>query len=208
MQEIIKDQNRYSGMPDYIVVGDQQVLNTAKIRDGIRRFRKGMRNREGKKDRAQMEQLRFNLHKESEQNWETALDAACRWEAAHDLETSESGSNESSDSDDEVEAAEYVKMAKKKCKKGKKRSKGVPVDMVADAEDSIATLVDKVETNRRDIMDIKGEQEKLSACVKAWKDETSVTLNEILQAIKQPQQQQHAPGISDGVPSPCRLLPN
>ena len=60
-------------MPDFITVGNNQVPNQAKIVDGIRRFRKGMRNRLGEKDKSQQEHLRYNLHKDADLTWDHAL---------------------------------------------------------------------------------------------------------------------------------------
>ena len=80
VQDIKKSQNKYSGMPDtYQGPNNTNVVNKAKIADGIRRFCKGIRNRKGKKDKEQMKQLKYNLHREDDQTWENALDVAGRW---------------------------------------------------------------------------------------------------------------------------------
>ena len=61
MQVIVNDQNRFSGMPDKITVGGQEVDNDAKVKDGIRRFTTGMRDRRGKKNRSLKESMDFGL---------------------------------------------------------------------------------------------------------------------------------------------------
>ena len=186
MQEIIKDQNRYSSMPEYVTINNTRVKNATKIKDGIRRFRKGIRNRKGQKDRGQQEHMRYNLHKDEDLTWENALEVACRWEAAHDVATSSSSDSESSSSEDQLEVVEAKKNKKKEKKKGKSKKKSSSIATVEEVG-AIATLVDKVETNAREIKGVKSEQERLAANVTTWKNETSSTLNEILQAVKQPQ---------------------
>ena len=124
VQDIKKSQNKYSGMPDtYQGPNNTNVVNKAKIADGIRRFCKGIRNRKGKKDKEQMKQLKYNLHREDDQTWEHALDVAGRWEAANDYGSSSSASSSSSeddDNEDEVEAVTSSRKSKKSKKKGKK----------------------------------------------------------------------------------------
>ena len=200
MQEIIKDQIRYSGMPEYVTVGEAQVKNVTKVKDGIRRFRKGIRNRKGQKDKGQQEHMRYNLHKDEDLTWENALEVACRWEAAHDVASNSSSSSSSGgSSEDEMEAIENKKKGRKDKKRGKPKRKDV-----AAAVEEVASLADKVETNAREIKGVKSEQERLTANVTSWKEETSSTLNEILHAVKQNQRQpafnqyqQSAPGYGN-----------
>ena len=195
MEEIIKDQNRYSGMPDYIGTGNQKVENMTKVKDGIRRFVSGIRTRKGKKNSDQQRHLRYSLMKDSDMTWENALDIAIRWEGANEGGLSHSSSNDSSSasSDEEVDALAEGKGCKsksKKKKKGKKREKEAPSVI-------IATLSERVETNARDIRGIKNAQERMDANIASWKEETRATMDEILQIVKpQPQQEfsQHQAG--------------
>ena len=83
MQQIIKVQNKYSGIKDHHTVGAVQVVNVSKIQDGIRRFKKGIRNKEGLKDKSQIRRLQYNLHKTADLTWENALEVTSRWEAAN-----------------------------------------------------------------------------------------------------------------------------
>ena len=172
------------------------------MREGIRQFRKGIRNRKGKKDKEQTRQIKYNLHKEADLTWENALDVACRYEAAHDLSSDSSASSSSSSEeekekdDDLVDALSDKK--KKRSKKSKKKSSKVGA---VEHNEFIATLADKVEINARDIKGVKSAQERLDTNVTEWKNETSSRLDnqssalaEILKEVRgnrqQPQQQQ------------------
>lgn len=191
MQDIIKDQNRYSDL-----------AGEAKVKDGIRRFRNGIRNRRGKVDKKLKTQLRYNLHSETDMTWEKAVDIANRWEAAHDgpsSETSESSSDSDGANDEEVEAVTSKKKRGKRPSKKDRRKDSViaavsdDVAILTERVDHMATMSDKVEANAREIKGVKSENERMAANVTMWKDETSATLQEILQACKTNQQPQYQP---------------
>ena len=214
VQDIKKSQNKYSGMPDtYQGPNNTNVVNKAKIADGIRRFCKGIRNRKGKKDKEQMKQLKYNLHREDDQTWEHALDVAGRWEAANDYGSSSSASSASDDDDNEDEVVAVTGSRKgKKSQKGKKpqelaismaavpqppaitaaaaaaaasptaADKGAAV--AADKPDAVATLIDRVEANERDIQELKSGMEQLNLNVTNWEGRMSTTLNEILLTVR------------------------
>ena len=214
VQDIKKSQNKYSGMPDtYQGPNNVNVVNKAKIADGIRRFCKGIRNRKGKKDKEQMKQLKYNLHREDDQTWEHALDVAGRWEAANDYDSSSSASSSASDGDDNKDEVVAVTSSRKskKSKKGK-RPRELAITMAtvpqplalaaaaaaaapptaadegaavaADKPDAIATLIDRVEANERDIQELKSEMEQLNLNVTNWEGRMSTTLNEILLTVR------------------------
>ena len=214
VQDIKKSQNKYSGMPDtYQGPNNTNVVNKAKIADGIRRFCKGIRNRKGKKDKEQMKQLKYNLHREDDQTWENALDVAGRWEAANDYCSSSSASSASDDDDNEDEVLAVTSSRKsKKSQKGKKPQElaismaAVPqppaitaaaaaaaapptaadegAAVAADKPDAIATLIDRVEANERDIQELKSGMEQLNLNVTNWEGRMSTTLNEILLTVR------------------------
>ena len=92
MQEILKDQNTYSDIPEFIGAGDARVKNPQRIKDGIKRFKKGMRNKKGEKDTDLQIHMKYNLHREEDRTWENAYLVACRWEAAHDQPSSSKSS--------------------------------------------------------------------------------------------------------------------
>ena len=193
MQEIVKDQNRYSGMRDTIGTGPAAVPNTEKIKDGIRRFKKGIRNKKGKVDKDQSRHLRYNLLGDDDLNWKNALEVASRWEAANDFDGDSSDSSSSSDSEDSVDAVECDKKKKKSSKSTKKDKKSAVVINSVEESGYVATLADKVETNARDIKGVKSEQERLTANVTSWKNENSETLNQILSTVQTIQTNQGQP---------------
>ena len=181
MQQIKKDQNKYSGMKDVITVGAAQVANTAKIHNGIRRFKKGIRSKEGLKDKGQVRHLQYNLHKTADLTWENALEVASRWEAANTA-VSSSSSSSSSSSDDPLEAVECEKKKRKK-RKGKADAKMVVINAV-ETPSVLATLADRVETNERDIKGVRSEQERISANITSWREENASTLDKILKSVE------------------------
>ena len=150
MQGIIKDQGRYSRMRDTVGIGAAAVPNQEKIRDGIRRFKKGIRNREGKADKDQARHLRYDLLKEEDLNWTTALDIASRWEAANDYEEDKRSSSSSSDED----TLDAVECDRKKTKPKLLETEKVIINAVEEVG-TVAALVDKVETNARDIKGVQ-----------------------------------------------------
>ena len=175
IQDIKKDMGKYSDMPDYHMNGQTRVENAAKVREGIRRFRKGIRNRKGKKDKEQMRQIKFKLLKEADLTWENALDVACRYEAAHDMSTDSSASSSSSsddgDDNDGDDAASFLEVRKKsKSKRKKKKGKAEAV--------IVAALSVKVKKNSDDIKDLKGKQEQLSTNLAEWRRETKLVMDE------------------------------
>ena len=191
-QEVKKDLNRYSDMPDHFNVGQRKVENTAKIREGIRRFRKGIRDRKGKRDKNQIRHMKYYLHSEADLTWEKALDVACRYEMAHGERSSSSDSSSDNDgndndNDDNADATSFLEArkkskAKKRNKKKEKERKGSVI---------VAALSDKVKKNSEDIEDIKEGQKQLSANLSEWRHETNsmmdemkLTMDEILQEVR------------------------
>ena len=194
IQEIKKDQNRYSGMPDYITVGNDQVENRAKVVDGIRRFRKGMRNRNGAKDKSQQEHLRYNLHRDADLSWDHALNVACRWEAAHDVPPSTSGSDDDDDNDDATNNAAAPFISRKSGKIGNPVSHLSASAATIEQGINLMALANKVEANTEDIKALKSDVECMSAEFNAWKEEKDSEISEIVQFVRS--QQQH-PNVVD-----------
>ena len=190
IQEIKKDQNRYSGMPDFISVGDDQVPNRAKIVDGIQRFRKGIRNRNGEKDKSQQEHLRYNLHKDADLTWEHALNVACRWEAAHDVPSS-SGSECDDDGDDDEAAnnASALVPSQMSGKVGHFDSHNATSVTTIEQGINLMALASKVEANTEDIKALKSDMECMSAEFNTWKEEKGSEISEIVQFVRSQRQQ-------------------
>ena len=177
MQAIIKDQGRYSRMRDTVGVGAAAVPNEEKIRNGVRRFKKGIRNRKGKVDKDQIRHLRYNLLKDDDLNWTTALDIASRWEAANDYDD-ENQSSSDSDGEDSLNAIECVKNKRKSKKAGRAVTDSISKN------NAVATLAEKVEENANNIQSVKTAQELLTANINSWRDETNETLKQILSALQ------------------------
>ena len=168
MQDIQRDQNRYSDIPEYVLAaGGGQAKNPTRVKDGIKRFKNGLRDRSGNKDRDQRNHMRYNLHQESDLTWENALMVARRWEAAHDHNDSGSGSD-----DEDVDAVECSGGRSKSRRSSKNAEKPTIISTVetevhtpatTGAKLTIATLAEEVRTNARDIKGLKSEQEKVAA---------------------------------------------
>ena len=56
--------------------------------------------------------------------------------------------------------------------------------VAADKPDAVATLIDRVEANERDIQELKSEMEQLNLNVTNWEGRMSTTLNEILLTVR------------------------
>ena len=154
MQEIIKDMNRYSGMPDNVMVGGASVPNQTKIKEEVRRFKRGIRDVNGEKNRELSVHMKFHLHNDDDLTWEKALEAASRWEAAN-YKDDESGSSSSGSSDEGEKVAAATK--------GRARRKsGKMVLTTVMREEEVASLAEQVEANTLDIREIKSEQERMS----------------------------------------------
>ena len=172
MQDIQRDQNRYSDIPEFVLAtGGGQAKNPTRVRDGIKRFRKGLRDRNGNKDRSQQDHMRYNLHQDSDLTWENALMVARRWEAAHDHNDSGSGS------DEDVDAVECSGGRSKSRRSGRHSEKPTIISTVATeaaapatapAKLTISALAEEVRANAREIKGVKSEQEKLAANVNSW----------------------------------------
>ena len=183
MQDVKKDMKRYSSLPAKITVveGTAQAPTTRVIdnpeyeRQGVRRFRAGMRDQDGKKDDDLRRHLKYHLVDDDELTWKTALKISSRWELADSGPESSSSESDDGDSDDEVKAVEVKKSEGKK--KGKKsKGKGKCADGV------ISTLADQVQINQMKIKTIETAQERLQTSVSSLKtsqDATNCSLQEI-----------------------------
>ena len=155
MQDIKKDMKRYSGLPPTIKnAANVDVPNPEMDKQGVRRFRAGMRDAKGKKDADLTRHLRFYLMDDTDLTWDNALKIASRWESATaEQRAATPTSNSSSDSDDPEEAAGAV--ATKEKKKSEKKSERI----------TISTLADKVHENQMKIKGMETAQERLTAVV-------------------------------------------
>ena len=162
-------------MLDVIQVGDEAVPNFEKVRDGISRFKNGIRTRDGKKDKDQIRHLRYNLQDDDDMTWKNALMVAERWEAANELVSSNEEKSETSD-DEPIGAI----ATKRKSKKASSENASL----------SLASLSLQVEANSKDIRDMKRNQEQFNSNLESWKEEMQSTLNAILVAVQGPAEQE------------------
>ena len=110
-QEIKNDMSRYSGLSDKITINGAEIANPEKVREGIRRFRTSMRNKEGRKDKDLTRHLLFHLMEDADLTWENAIMVASRWEMAstasvETVEISASGHASSSSSSGDATPAD------------------------------------------------------------------------------------------------------
>ena len=172
--EIKLSQDKYSDMKDNITIGNESAPNTAKIRDGIRRFKKGIRDRNGQVSVEQRRHLRYNLQHDDDLTWENAIDVASRWEAANDFD----------DSDDVYSEDEDVAGAAKPAKSSMDNEEPL-IDVLEEEVESITlgALAMKVEANSKDIKEIRIEQKRFAESVNSQLNETKSIMKDMLAAL-------------------------
>ena len=82
IQEIKNDVDRYAGFSKTVSQNNAQIPNPEIERDGVRRFRAGIRNAKGKRDKDLVRHLRYYLVEDDDLTWENALKITERWEMA------------------------------------------------------------------------------------------------------------------------------
>ena len=107
-QEIKDDMNRYSSLPDKITQNGTEIANPEKVRESVRRFRSGMRNTKGKKDKDLTRHLLFHLMEDSDLTWEKAITIAERWETSSNIDPPSSSPEPASSSYDDTNLAGAV----------------------------------------------------------------------------------------------------
>ena len=175
MQQIKKNMDRYSGVPSKITEGigaaAAEVSNPEREKQGVRRFRTGIRNINGKKDKDLNRHLLFYLMQDEDLTWKNAITLASRWEMAN---PDESDSKSASDaSDEEEEEAGAVATKRKKTKKIKSKD---------EERITIAALADQVHENQMKIKGMETAQERLTAVVGEVKNASETSLS-VIQAL-------------------------
>ena len=148
MEEIKKDLSRYSDLPDtrYDSTGTPSP-NPEKEKEGVRRFRAGMRNMEGKKDKELKRHLKYHMVASNELTWDNALKVASNWEIA-------CGSDSSVEKETEKEAKD-------------EESVNAVGEDVEEEVPSAASLLDQVHENRRRIEKLESAQEEMAVSLEA-----------------------------------------
>ena len=154
MQEIKRDLSRYSDHPDmsYDSTGASHP-NREKEKEGVRRFRAGMRTKEGKKDKELKKHLRYHLVDSKELTWENALKLALNWEIAYGTGTSMA--------EEEVESVSAVEVKSSELRIKRKEQTGM--EELKEDVAATASLLDQVRENRMRIEKLELGQEKINA---------------------------------------------
>ena len=185
-EDIKKDIVRYSYLPEtaYSAAGEA-IPNRERERDGVRRFKEGIRNENGKEDPKFKRHLNYYLQDEAELTWEHALDVASRYETAGNSDTDEgkviqreSSSESSDESVEELGAVAAKVKPKSKC------------------EDKLSAITDLVYQNQARIINLEAAQERISANQEAFNamlEEISIKLDYILAENDASSQQDPAP---------------
>ena len=150
-QAIVKDMNRYSSIPAKITnAAGTQEDNPEKEKQEVKRFRAGLRDPEGKKDRNYSHHMRYHLMEDKDLTWKNAMGLASRWEIADsDSDKSDEAlSEESDDSNDEVEITRA---------ESKKRNKTSKKD-----GNSISALSDEITENQEEAVEVKPKKKQKS----------------------------------------------
>ena len=160
IQEIKNDMDRYSGISDKIMQGATQIPNPEKEKQGVRRFRAGMRDSRGKKDKTLNRQLLFHLMEDDDLTWKNALEFASRWEIASGVEdpstTSLRQSSSSSPLTSEINGAAAGAIAEEE---------NLNID-----NDCLASFANQIQENTRKIERIEFAQAELSAMFEGMRE--------------------------------------
>ena len=120
-----------------ITQGGVQAANPHVERQGVRRFRAGMRNERRKKDKDLDRHLLFHLMDDAGLTWDNAITIASRWEMATGAMDGEEDDEEEEEIGEEEEGAEKVGAGS--MEKGARKEK--------DKKICIATLAEQVQEN-------------------------------------------------------------
>ena len=158
IQEIKNDMDRYSGISDKIMQGATQIPNPEKEKQGVRRFRAGMRDSRGKKDKTLNRQLLFHLMEDDDLTWKNALEFASRWEIASGVEDPSTTSLRQSSSSSPLTS----------------EINGAAAGAIAEEEnidnDCLASFANQIQENTRKIERIEFAQAELSAMFEGMRE--------------------------------------
>ena len=171
MQAVKRDMNRYSDLPDEVYDrAGAASANPEKIRQGVRRFRAGIRTAKGKKCKELTRQLKYHMTHSKELTWENALLVASKWELACDNGESDSDDDDDDDDNDDDDGddgdeAVAVEVKSKKGKKSKAKEKAKSSENTV-----LASLSDQVSENQMKIKKLETAQERTATTLTAVKD--------------------------------------
>ena len=187
MQEIKRDMTRYSGVPDKIHGASGGTTdNPEKERQGVRRFKAGLRTKKGNKSPSLNQHMDYHLQEDSELTWTNAIKVATRWEMAHgdDDEEEEIASGEEVE-DEEESCSQALKAMETKVKKVKNKSQS------KSNVEIISALADRVHENQMKIKGIETEQGKVATALEKVVESQNTISAKLDASLNKPQQQQY-----------------
>ena len=165
MQVIIGDMDRYSDLPNEILVSvpgvgnapatNRSIPNPEKEKQGVRRFRAGMRDAKGKKCKELIAHLRYNLVEDNQLTWKHAIKVASNWEMAFS-DSSVSNNEKEEEQEEPNDGVEVVEVG----------SDGEEPDGLDCSSDIISALQAQIYENQMKIASIEAKQEELETTMK------------------------------------------
>ena len=165
MQVIISDMDRYSDLPNEILVSvpgvgnapatNRSIPNPEKEKQGVRRFRAGMRDAKGKKCKELIAHLRYNLVEDNQLTWKHAIKVASNWEMAFS-DSSVSNNEKEEEQEEPNDGVEVVEVG----------SDGEEPDGLDCSSDIISALQAQIYENQMKIASIEAKQEELETTMK------------------------------------------
>ena len=179
MQDIIRDMNRYTDLPHEILtivpgVGGAPETTTLtpnpeKEKEGVRRFRAGMRDQHGKKCKEMVRHLRYNLVEEKELTWKHAVKVASNWEMAWSDSSASKDEEEEEQEEEPNNGVQVVDVG----------PEGAPGGLEC-GSDVISALQAQIDENRMKIASIEAKQEELETTMNDNFAGTNNALQEIM----------------------------
>ena len=165
MQVIIGDMDRYSDLPNEILVSvpgvgnapatNRSIPNPEKEKQGVRRFRASMRDAKGKKCKELIAHLRYNLVEDNQLTWKHAIKVASNWEMAFS-DSSVSNNEKEEEQEEPNDGVEVVEVG----------SDGEEPDGLDCSSDIISALQAQIYENQMKIASIEAKQEELETTMK------------------------------------------
>ena len=163
-EEIKRDMSRYFHTPATVFTATGAcIANPERERQGVRRFKEGIRDDKGKFDEKFYEHLSYHLQDQEEMTWNNALDVANRFEATDSTPAAKAKSKPASGKKAESESEGESEEGESKDGDKKKRSS------------VISAIADQVHENQMRITKLETAQERTATALEG----TNATLQEI-----------------------------
>ena len=194
MQEIKRDMTRYSGVPDKILVaGGGTEENPEKERQGVRRFKAGLRTKTGRRSASLNQHMDYHLQEDSELTWTNAIKVATRWEMAQGDADIAEVSEASEEEGEEGACSESLKAMETKLKKTSTKAKTdmTVLSAITDNQKTISAIADQVHENQMKIKGIETSQDKLSTAIEKLTLSNNSIESKLDTSLNRPNQQQY-----------------